>query len=51
MRKTRRDPSHMPTRSVFYEKVIPLLLIGMAIVTVVFILIAVGVLLGFVPYQ
>jgi len=41
----------MPTRSVFYEKVIPLLLIGMAIVTVVFILIAVGVLLGFVPYQ
>ena len=41
----------MPTQSVFYEKVVPLLLIGMAIVTVIFILIAAGILLGFVPYQ
>ena len=41
----------MPTQSIFYEKVIPLLLIGMAVVTVIFILIAVGVLLGVVPYQ
>ena len=41
----------MPANSVFYDKVVPLLLIGMAIITVVCILIAAGVLLGFVPYK
>jgi hypothetical protein len=43
--------SRLPANSVFYNRVIPLLLIGMAVVTVIFILIAAGVLLGLVPYQ
>ncbi len=41
----------MPTNSTFYDKVIPILLIGLALVTVVCIAIAVGVLLGFVPFR
>jgi hypothetical protein len=43
--------SRIPANSVFYNRVIPILLIGMAIATAVFILIAAGVLLGLVPYQ
>lgn len=51
MRKTQRDKSRMPAHSIFYDKIIPILLIGMAIATVVFILIAAGILLGLVPFQ
>jgi len=43
--------SHMPAQSIFYEKIVPLLLAGMAILTVVFIVIAAGILLGFIPYR
>jgi len=50
-RKSARDKSRMPGQSVFYDKVIPLLLIGMGLATAICILIAAGVLLGFVPYQ
>lgn len=49
--KPGRDRSRMPANSVFFDKVIPILLIGMAILTAAFILIAAGVLLGVVPYR
>lgn len=45
----RRAPSRMPN-SVFYEKVVPILLIGMGIVMVGLILFAAGVLLGLVSF-
>jgi hypothetical protein len=38
----------MPQNSLFYERVVPILLIVMAIVMVVLILLAAGVLLGFI---
>ena len=41
----------MPAQSAFYDKVVPLLLIGMGLATTICILIAAGVLLGLVPYQ
>lgn len=43
--------SHFPTRSAFYDKFIPIILIVMAIMTAVFILVAAGILLGFVPFR
>ncbi len=46
-----RGRSHMPTDSVFFERVIPLVLAGMGIVALALILIAAGVLLGFVPFR
>ena len=49
-RKIPRTKSRIPPNSVFFEKIIPALLIGMAILTVIFVLIALGVLLGLVPY-
>ena len=49
-RNADQNKSRMPDDSVFYEKVIPALLIGMAIITVVFILIALDIMLGLVPY-
>ena len=49
-RKGPTDKSHIPTNSVFYEKVVPLLLGGMAVLMVVIILVAAGILLGLVPY-
>jgi hypothetical protein len=36
---------------VFYDQVIPWLLGGMAMATVIFILIAAGILLGWVPFR
>jgi hypothetical protein len=46
-----RPKAHIPAQSVFYDKVIPALLIGMALATAIFIVIAAGVLLGFVPFK
>lgn len=48
--KPSRDKSRFPADSPFYNKIIPVLLIGMAMITVLFILLAAGVLLGLVPY-
>ena len=42
--------SHMPENSLFYEKIIPTLMIVMGIVTVALIVFAVGVLLGFIKF-
>lgn len=44
-------PSHrMPKNSLFYERIVPILLIGMAVVLVVLVLLAAGVLLGFISF-
>jgi len=50
-KRNSRNKSRAPENSAFYDKVIPILLITMAVLTVVFIAIAAGVLLGFVPYK
>ena len=42
--------SHMPENSLFYEKIIPILMIVMGIVTVALIIFAAGVLLGFINF-
>lgn len=41
----------MPRDSMFYEKVIPYLLVGLGIVTAAMILFAAGVLLRIIPFQ
>jgi len=46
-----RGRSHMPTDSVLFERVIPVLLAGFGLVTVILILFAAGVLLGIVPFR
>ena len=42
--------SHMPENSLFYEKIIPISMIVMGIITVALILFAAGVLLGLVKF-
>ena len=49
-RRTSRQKSHMPQHSVFFEKIVPILLAGMGIVMVALILFALGVLLGIVHF-
>jgi hypothetical protein len=46
-----RNKSRMPENSLFYEKVVPGLLILLAIVMVILIIFAAGVLLGVVPFK
>lgn|GEM_PF-2828085 len=43
--------THIPPNSTFYNKFIPVILIVMAIMTAIFILVAAGILLGFVPFR
>lgn len=50
-RQVVRGKSRMPENSVFYEKLVPVLLILMALIMVVLILFAVGVLIGVVPFR
>lgn len=47
-----RSPSksHAPENSVLFEKLIPALLVGMGILTIILILFAAGVLLGIVHF-
>ncbi len=49
-KKEARRPSHMPRGSIFYEKIIPILLAGMALVTVGLLLFAAAVVLGVVEF-
>jgi hypothetical protein len=42
--------SHMPSDSLFFEKIVPVILVVMGIVTVVLVLFAAGVLLGFIHF-
>lgn len=46
-----RPMNRMPEGSLFYERVVPALLVLLGIVTVVLILFAAGVLLGIVPFR
>jgi hypothetical protein len=48
---SKNKPSRVPMDSKFYHRVLPVLLIGMAVVMVVLIVVALGVLLGFTPYR
>lgn len=48
--RKRQAQTHIPEDSVFYDRVVPLLLIGMAVIMGILILIAAGVLLGIVPF-
>jgi hypothetical protein len=50
-RKIPKEKSRIPEKSTFYTKVVPALLIGMALLMIALILIAAGVLTGLVPYQ
>jgi hypothetical protein len=45
-----RKWSHMPRGSLFFERVIPILLVGMGILMVALVLFAAGVLLGIVRF-
>lgn len=45
-----RTRSHMPQGSLFFEKIIPILLIGLGILMVLLVLFAAGVLLGIVRF-
>lgn len=45
-----RKKSHMPKNSVFFEKIVPILLIGMGVLMAALILFAAGVLLGIVHF-
>jgi len=49
-RNVQRQKSHMPQNSMFFEKIVPVLLVGMGIITVALILFAAGVLLGIVHF-
>ena len=45
-----KSKSHMPEDSVFYEKIIPISLITLGVVTIGLILFAAGVILGLVQF-
>jgi hypothetical protein len=48
--KNKNSKSRIPERSIFFEKVVPVLLVSMAVITVALILFAAGVLLGIVHF-
>lgn len=45
-----KNQSHIPKNSVFFEKVVPALLVGMAVLMVLLIILATGILLGLVQF-
>jgi hypothetical protein len=49
-RRALQIKSHMPQHSLFFEKIVPILLVGMGIITAALILFAAGVLLGIVRF-
>jgi hypothetical protein len=46
-----RGKSHMPSDSLLFERIVPVILAVLGIVTLVLILFAAGVLLGIVPFR
>ncbi|MGE5251934.1 MAG: hypothetical protein ACM3QS_17150 [Bacteroidota bacterium] len=48
--KNLRKRSHMPQGSLFFEKIVPILLIGMAVVMALLVLFAAGVLTGLIRF-
>lgn len=49
-RKALRQKSHMPENSIFFEKIVPVLLIVMGIIMAILILFAAAVLLGMIHF-
>jgi len=49
-RSALQKKSHMPQHSMFFEKIVPILLVGMGIITAALILFAAGVLLGIIHF-
>lgn len=47
----RHNDVHMPANSILYERIVPALLLLMAFVMIVILLVALGVLVGLIPYQ
>ncbi|MGD2058467.1 MAG: hypothetical protein PVF85_04055 [Anaerolineales bacterium] len=45
------SPTRIGTDSVFYNRVVPILLVGMGVLMSVLIVLALAVLLGFIPYN
>ena len=49
-KKVAKGDSRMPADSTFFDKVLPALLILLAAITIVLILVAIGVLVGIIPF-
>lgn len=49
--KPRNSPSRIRADSLFYTRVVPILLIAMGVITATLILLAAGVLIGVVPFR
>ena len=49
-RSALQKKSHMLQQSMFFEKIVPILLVGMGIITAALILFAAGVLLGIIHF-
>lgn len=49
-RNPTNNKSHMPENSVLFEKIVPVALIGMGVLTVILILVAASVLLGIIQF-
>jgi hypothetical protein len=49
--KIKKGESRVSENSFLYRKVVPAILIGLVFVAVVLILVAAGILIGFIPYQ
>ncbi len=47
----RQHTRRMPEQSLFYDRIVPLILIVLGIIMVVLIAVAAGVLLGYIHYQ
>jgi hypothetical protein len=50
-RRAPRSSSRMPEDSLFYERLVPILLVLLGIIMVILILLAIGILLGIVPFN
>ena len=50
-RRVQPGQNRIPAGSVFYNRIIPIVIAGLAVCTIVFVLIAAGVLLGVVPFR
>lgn len=50
-RRTANRQSRIPANSFFYERVIPAILLGLGVITVLLILVAVGIVLGMIPFR
>lgn len=49
--RRRQAKVHVPANSLLYNRVVPVLLFILALVTVVILFVVLGVLFGFIPYQ